>query len=145
MRRNSITQSDAAVRLGMSRQTVVHWFTIDDTKLSNACALVEAFGCRLVVSYEVSLPGLDYRDKSTPNYPPEYDRQRLSFLRRAIDDADISVQTLADLLQVGRTTLFDTLRTDDIMISRLFDIARVTGWTLRIRIVDAEVYGLDRV
>ena len=31
------------------------------------------------------------------------------------------------------------------MISRLFDIARVTGWTLRIRIVDAEEYGLDRV
>ena len=145
MRRHSIIQSDAAERLGIARQTVVHWFTVDDTKLINACALVEAFGCRLVVSYEVSLPGLDYRDESTPNYPAEYDRQRLGFLRRAIDDADISVQSLADLLQVGRTTLFDTLRTDDIMISRLFDIARVTGWTLRIRIVDAEEYGLDRV
>lgn len=138
MRRHSITQSDAAQRLGMSRQALVHWFTVDDTKLSNACALVEAFGCRLVVSYEVSLPELDYRDESTPNYPSEYARQRLGFLRMAIDDAGSSIQALADLLGIGRTTLFDTLRTDDIMISRLFDIARVTGWTLRIRIVDAE-------
>ncbi|MGN1233633.1 MAG: hypothetical protein ACI4UJ_09355 [Candidatus Cryptobacteroides sp.] len=121
----------------MSRQALVHWFTVDDTKLSNACALVEAYGCRLVFSYDVSFPGLDYRDESTPNYPAEYERLRLSFLKRAIDDADSSVQALADLLGIGRTTLFDTLRTDDIMISRLFDIARETGWTLRIRIVDA--------
>ena len=103
LHRHSITQSDAAQRLGLSRQALVHWFTVDDTKLSNACALVEAYGCRLLVSYEVTLPGLDYRDESTPNYPAEY----------------------------------DTLRSDDIMVSRLFDIAHLTGWTLRIRIVDA--------
>ena len=54
-----------------------------------------------------------------------------------MDDADLSVQDLAGLLGIGRTTLFDTLRSDDIMVSRLFDIARLTGWTLRIRIVDA--------
>ncbi|MGM9783654.1 MAG: hypothetical protein ACI3ZI_01105 [Candidatus Cryptobacteroides sp.] len=47
------------------------------------------------------------------------------------------IQTLAEHLGIGRTTLFDTLRSDDIMLSRLFDIARLTGWTLRIRIVDA--------
>ena len=47
-----------------------------------------------------------------------------------------TVQT-AELLGIGRTTLFDTLRSDDIMVSRLFDIARLAGWTLRIRIVDA--------
>ena len=137
MRRHSITQSDAAQRLGLSRQALVHWFTVDDTKLSNACALVETYGCRLVISYEVTLPGLDYRDESTPNYPPEYDTLRLGFLRRAMDDADLSLQTLAELLGIGRTTLFDTLRSDDIMVSRLFDIARLAGWTLRIRIVDA--------
>lgn len=97
------------------------------------------FGClrRLLVSYEVTLPGLDYRDESTPNYPAEYDTQRLGFLRKALDDADLSVQDLAGLLGIGRTTLFDTLRSDDIMLSRLFDIARLAGWTLRIRIVDA--------
>ncbi|MGM9790952.1 MAG: helix-turn-helix domain-containing protein [Candidatus Cryptobacteroides sp.] len=137
LRRHSITQSDAAERLGLSRQALVHWFTVDDTKLSNACALVEAYGCRLELSYEVTLPGLDYRDESTPNYPPEYDTQRLGFLRKALDDADFSVQDLAGLLGIGKTTLFDALRSDDIMVSRLFDIARLTGWTLRIRIVDA--------
>ena len=57
MRRHSITQSDAAQRLGLSRQALVHWFAVDDTKLSNACALVEAYGCRLVINYEVTLPG----------------------------------------------------------------------------------------
>lgn len=137
LHRHSITQSDAAERLGLSRQALVHWFTVDDTKLSNACALVEAYGCRLLVSYEVTLPGLDYRDESTPNYPAEYDTQRLGFLRKALDDADLSVQDLAELLGIGRTTLFDTLRSDDIMVSRLFEIARLAGWTLRIRIVDA--------
>ena len=114
----------------------MHWFTVDDTKLSNACALVEAYGCRLVISYEVTLPGLDYRDESTPNYPAEYNTLHLGFLRKAMDDADLSLQTLAELLGIGRTTLFDTLRSDDIMISRLFEISRLTGWKLCIRIVD---------
>ena len=54
-----------------------------------------------------------------------------------MDDTDLSIQTLAELLGIGRTTLFDTLRSDDIMVSRLFEIARLAGWTLRIRIVDA--------
>ena len=34
MRRHSITQSDAAQRLGLSRQALVHWFTVDISRLT---------------------------------------------------------------------------------------------------------------
>ena len=134
MRLSGVTTSKAAELMGLTRQSVWHWFDRDDMKLSQLHKFFELCGYELTFSLSREVP----REKSfvvvnMSVTSPDMGK-RLGFLKMALERYDISRDRLADLLGVGRSTVARWMTADDCFISNICKSAELLGLKLTIDI-----------
>ena len=134
MKAAGVTTGRAAELMGLTRQAVYHWFVKDDMKMSQVYKLFELCGYRIVFEMEgESLQNELPVSVSMSVICPE-GTQRLAFLKTAFDRYNVSKESLAEKLNVGKATLYNWLKSDDCFLSYVYAIAVAEGWRLAIRI-----------
>ena len=134
MKAAGVSTGQAAELMGVSRQAVWHWFTKDDMKVSQVYRLFEL--CGYVINFELEKEavesGLPVSVSMSVANPDGV--SRLAFLKSALDRHNVSRDSLAAKLNVGKATVYNWFKTDDCFISYVYDIAVAEGMRLAIRI-----------
>ena len=134
MKAAGVSTNQVAQLMGVSRQAVHHWFVKDDMKVSQIQRLFELCGYKIVFALEKeeaadTLPVRVTMSVINPSGP-----QRLAFLKNALDRYDVSRESLAARLNVGKTTLYNWFKSDDCFLSYVYAIALAEDMKLDIRI-----------
>ena len=126
LKRMDLSVPEVADLMGTSRQRLYHWFRKDDARVSVLCALAESCGCRL---------SFDLVRKRTDTNPNVVRRkttgQRIDFVWEALQDSQMTIQALADSLQISASAVKHWKKVDDCMYSTLLKIADTTGLELK--------------
>lgn len=143
-----ISAPDIASRIGITRQTMHHYLSTDDMKLSTAETIFEVYGFRLyfdlVKDEEVTEDGdIEYDDMA---YHFDFDKflanyraganKRLSFLRIAMAREGLTYRDVEDRCGLGRTTMDYYFKQDDMYVAKLMSIVEMLGFTLHVTISD---------
>lgn len=134
MKAAGLTTNYVAELMGLSRQAVWHWFAKDDMKMSQIYRLFELCGYRILFGLDKEVPGNGLPVKVTMSVINPDGPQRLSFLKTALDRHDISRESLAGKLNVGKATLYNWFKADDCFLSYIYAIAVAEGMSLSISI-----------
>lgn len=134
MKAAGVGTNQVAQLMGVSRQAVHHWFVKDDMKVSQIQRLFELCGYRIEfeLQKETAVSSLPVRVTMSVVNPAG--PQRLAFLKNALDRYDVSKESLAARLNVGKTTLYNWFKSDDCFLSYIYAIALVEDMKLDIRI-----------
>ena len=134
MKAAGVSTGQAAELMGVSRQAVWHWFAKDDMKVSQVYRLFEL--CGYVIHFELEKEavesGLPVSVSMSVANPDGV--SRLAFLKSALDRHNVSRDSLAAKLNVGKATVYNWFKADDCFISYVYDIAVAEGMRLAIRI-----------
>lgn len=134
MEASGIGVMQVASLMGLTRQSVYHWFVRDDMKISQVYDLFRKCGYSIRFSLERDerQEGLDVVvDMRLADMP---DDRRLSFLRSAMNRYGISRDALAEALSVGKSTVAHWFAVDECFISYIYKIAACAGLRLAISI-----------
>lgn len=133
------THTDApqvAEMLQITRNSVYTWFNekTDDVRLSQAMEIIDRKGYALNISLfrpgDTETPLITDLKKLIDNSCGKAKLKRMSFLFIALDRYNISIKTLVKEIDVRYTTFRYWCGNDDIMISRIFQIADVMGLSI---------------
>lgn len=135
MRLSDISTTRMAELMGITRQSVYHWFAKDDMKVSLLQRVFEVCGCRLTLSMVPLDPVLaDSHLVVNMSLPHKGEQRRLAFLKAVFDRSGLSRDELAGRLGVGRSTVSRWLTADDCTIAQLYHIARTLSQKLTVTI-----------
>lgn len=134
MKAAGIATGQAAELMGVSRQAVWHWFAKDDMKVSQICRFFDLCGYRISFDLEKEAAVSDLPVTVTMSVVNPEGPQRLAFLKAALDRHDISRESLAAKLNVGKATVYNWFKSDDCFLSYIYDIAVAEDMKLAIRI-----------
>ena len=137
MKAAGVSTSRLAGLMGITRQSVHHWFVKDDMKISQVFRLFELCGYRVEFALAKDAPqsGLPV-DVCMTVVNPE-GPQRLAFLNNALNTHSITREHLAETLQIGKATVYNWFKSDDCFISYNYAAAVAYGVRLSIRILPA--------
>ena len=134
LKASGLATGQVAELMGITRQSVYHWLAKDDMKLSTVYSLFERAGYRIDFSYESEDRVDDANVVVSMQVLPPVGGARLFFLKRLLQEMNISNEELAVRLGVGRATVYHWFKADDCMVSSLHSIAATTGRRLQITI-----------
>ena len=134
MKAAGVSTNQAAELMGVSRQAVWHWFAKDDMKLSQIYRLFELCGYRITFELDKETPQNSLPVVVTMSVVNPAGLQRLGFLKAALDKHDITKESLAEKINVGKATLYNWFKSDDCFISYVYAIAVAEDMKLSIRI-----------
>lgn len=134
MKAAGVSTNQAAELMGVSRQAVWHWFAKDDMKLSQIYRLFELCGYRITFELDKETPQNSLPVVVTMSVMNPAGLQRLGFLKTALDKHDITKESLAEKINVGKATLYNWFKSDDCFISYVYAIAMAEDMKLSIRI-----------
>ena len=134
MKAAGVATNQVAELMGVSRQAVYHWFVKDDMKMSQIFHLFELCGYRIVFGLEKEATQNNLPVTVTMSVKNPAGPQRLAFLKYALDRHNISKESLAAKLNVGKATLYSWFKTDDCFLSYIYAIAQAESMHLSIRI-----------
>lgn len=131
-----MTSTEAADKAGFARNTIYHWFKLDNAKLSSVEKLIESCGYKISFSLKPAtnevgdaLMTLVKKEKAT-----EEGDKKLSFLDEAMDRYGISRKDTAEKLGIGYTAMYYWFKSDDIFISYIYKIAEMHNLKVLIKI-----------
>ena len=133
-----ISYDNAAALAGMSKSCIYYWITVDNAKLSQVMNVIEGLGysLRIILSRnegdDAKITPVDINDLLMSN---NCKPKRLSFLTIALVKYAISKKDLASRLNVTNKTIGYYFSQDDILISRIFDIAKACDLSVNFDIV----------
>ena len=123
----------ASAKLGIARQSLNHWFKIDNCMLSNVHKLVEAYGYEVTFTLVKRKPiGL------TMTIDRAKGIRRLDFLRDASRRYNISKREMAETLNMSQSTIFHWFDIDDCYIKHIRSIAAAHDLMLLVEIKKKE-------
>lgn len=134
MKAAGVSTNQVAQLMGVSRQAVHHWFVKDDMKVSQIKRLFELCGYKIVFALEKEEVRNNLPVRVTMSVINPAGPQRLAFLKNALDRYDVSRESLAARLNVGKTTLYNWFKSDDCFLSYVYAIAMAEDMKLDIRI-----------
>ena len=134
MKAAGVSTNQAAELMGVSRQAVWHWFAKDDMKLSQIYRFFELCGYRITFDLDKETPQNSLPVVVTMSVVNPAGLQRLGFLKAALDKHDITKESLAEKINVGKATLYNWFKSDDCFISYVYAIAVAEDMKLSIRI-----------
>lgn len=134
MKAAGVSTNQVAQLMGVSRQAVHHWFVKDDMKVSQIQRLFELCGYKIVFALEKEEARNNLPVRVTMSVVNPSGPQRLAFLKNALDRYDVSRESLAARLNVGKTTLYNWFKSDDCFLSYVYAIAMAEDMKLDIRI-----------
>ena len=134
MKAAGVSTNQVAQLMGVSRQAVHHWFVKDDMKVSQIKRLFELCGYKIVFALEKEAAADTLPVRVTMSVINSAGPQRLAFLKNALDRYDVSRESLAARLNVGKTTLYNWFKSDDCFLSYVYAIAMAEDMKLDIRI-----------
>ena len=134
MKAAGVTTGQVAELMGVSRQAVYHWFVKDDMKMSQVYRLFELCGYRIVFGLDKEVARGRFPVNVTMNVKNPAGPQRLAFLKSAMDCHNVSKESLAVSIGVGKATLYNWFKTDDCFLSYIYAIAVAEEMSLTIRI-----------
>ncbi len=109
-------------------------FHADDMRLSIVRSIIEHFGYRLRIRLEPS----DRRQRKSRRKNADEHYSNLMFLRRFLNSSGMTDAEFADSLGITRDSITYWFKTDDLRISRLYQIAYATKSDLTFWITRAE-------
>ena len=131
-----MSYGEAAQKAGITRQTIYHWFSKDDAKLSSVINFIDKCGytVRFSLKRESNMIGdalvtINSRD----NFDTIGDKN-LSFLDEALTRYGIQRKDAAAKIGLGYTALFYWFKHDDVFISYIYRIAEQNSLKLSIKI-----------
>ncbi len=127
-----IAKTELAARLKVSQQSVFKFFKNDNMKLSYAIHVMDVLGYNLVVYLEKD--GDDMRsiiENVTKILKPD-ERKLLTFLLIAFKKYNIDATSLAPKIGFYKTGVMRWFRVDDILLSRLYQVAEAYDLKLHI-------------
>lgn len=144
---------------GMTEQTVNWWIRSDDCKYKNLVYLFQKIGIKLcphleqkkdkttakqeqkeykILITDIEIDGGHYKEIRSTKYLQniaDSPTARLNFLAQALDDENYTISTLAEKTKIPAYNIYRWFQTDDIRISKLYDVARKTDmviiWQIR--------------
>ncbi|MBO5311317.1 MAG: helix-turn-helix domain-containing protein [Bacteroidales bacterium] len=134
MKAAGVGTNQVAQLMGVSRQAVHHWFVKDDMKVSQIQRLFELCGYKIAFALEKEVAADTLPVRVTMSVVNPAGPQRLAFLKNALDRYDVSRESLAARLNVGKTTLYNWFKSDDCFLSYVYAIAMAEDMKLDIRI-----------
>lgn len=132
---------------GTNRTTVYHWLRRDDTRLSYANKIVKENGYTLTValvrdSEETTVINIS----DIPGWQENnYELHPLAFLEFALKKYGVSKVQLADMLGMSKAGVNQWWKSQDILISRIYQIADVLNCSVRFFIVSNNEDNFDKV
>lgn len=135
MRRLNLSTQDIAEAVGLNRPAIVRWFYVDDTQVGRIHQIADHYGLEVTFAFEVP------RDEENPvdlkiELPAGFDgadegeNKKLTFIRKAMDEAGMSIPNLAEKIGLTANPLRAWFVNDDTSISNVVSIAKNTGWRL---------------
>lgn len=136
----NIKTPDIAKAIGVTRQSVHHWLTSDNIKLSTLEKIFEAYGFDTVCSYdELSSSKNNITVKSPISYSfDKLEPPRLRFLSHAIRELGTNNKEVSEMAGLSCSAVSGYLMHDDINLARLVDISSHLGLTLHIDLIPIE-------
>ncbi len=118
-----ISKVELAARLQVSQQSVFKFLRNDNMKLSQAVHIMDVLGYKLVVYLERD--GDDMRSivRNADRMLKPEERKLLTFLKIAFRKYNIDAASLASLIGLYKTGVMRWFKVDDILISRLYQVA----------------------
>lgn len=134
------TIESAAKKAGITRQTINHWFNLDDAKISSIINFVEKLGYNITFSLRPSTSevGDALVSINRKDVPPTEGSKKLSFLDEAFNLYGISRKDTAAMLGLGYTALYYWFKNDDVFISYIYKMAEKNNLKLVIKIDQKE-------
>lgn len=132
LNRTKTSIADLANNMGMTRQALSFWLTIDDAQLSKVKQAINACGYDVKFSLisneqQVMQTSIQLRDEDKLD--------DLEFLREAMSKYKFTIKDIADKLDVAYNSVRTWVNiTNDIKMSQLYEIAEKFNLTLDIKI-----------
>lgn len=117
------TYDDVARIVGITNVSVSRWFTIDDIKLSHMIKVVESLGYSFDISLRKEPNATDPPVEKLGRMAKQYEEDHLRFLCVAMSRYGITMADIARELRVYYTTIRHMFEVNDILFSRLIEIA----------------------
>ena len=136
IKQSGMTLEQAANKAGITRQTIFHWFQLDDAKIQSVVKFINGCGYKIEfalqpISNEVGDALVTINAKAIPATVGD---KTLSFLDEAIDRYGIQRKEAAAKLGLTYTSLYYWFKHDDVFISYIYKIAEAYGLKLIINI-----------
>lgn len=134
-----LSTGDVAHAVGLGRNAVTRWLTVDDTYLSKVVKVAESYGYEFQISYEVKNPVMMNSGRTNLVIEKPIDKNGfvsrgcLDFVRQAMRISDLTVSELASRLNLTRNSVQLWLRNDDITFRYIYQIAETFDWNVNIR------------
>jgi len=131
-----MSSGEAATKGGITRQTLYHWFDIDDAKISSIIKFINNCGYKVKFALKPETNKIGdalVTINSKDNFETVGDKN-LSFLDEALDRYGIVRKDVAAKLGIGYTALYFWFRHDDVFISYIYKIAEQNGLKVVIKI-----------
>lgn len=132
-----INYETVAAQCGLCRPTIYHWLRRDDTKLSYVTSVIEACGYSLTILMtrnNFESPMIIGIKNITQNCKGKYELKPLTFIDAALEQCHISKAELADMLNMSAMGVKTWWVNQDIMISRVYQIAEALNCSIKFHI-----------
>lgn len=133
---SGMSMGEAAEKAGITRQTIYHWFDLDDAKISSVIKFIK--GCGYKVEFSLKPANDKVGDAlvtiNAKSFQETVGDKCLSFLDEALDRYGIQRKEAAERLGLGYTALYYWFKHDDVFISYIYKIAEQNGLKLVIKI-----------
>lgn len=131
-----MTSGEAAAKAGITRQTIYHWFDLDDAKISSIIKFINNCGYNVQFSLkpDTNKIGDALVTINSKEFRETVGDKNLSFLDEALDRYGIVRKDAAEKLGIGYTALYYWFQHDDVFISYVYKIAEQNGLKLVIKI-----------
>lgn len=137
MASQGISVKDAGEVCGMTGPAISAAFKADDMKISNVIKIIESAGFVLNIFLTTDSTVLLFPERR-PNFDAVFYNNkkldRLAFLYYFLNIQKISIPALAEKIGAGQATIYYAFQQDNILMSRLYQIAEVLGCSLLISV-----------
>lgn len=129
--------SDLSKAANVTKQAARHWFVADDIRLSVAEKIMSSFGYDLILDLSCRRDAEDMEDNtlavdSILGIIGKGPVRRLTFLRIAFKRRGLNYLQVAEKAGMGKGTLDQIIKRDDIAMSKLMHLAQSIDMDLRI-------------
>lgn len=134
-----LSTGDVAKAVGLGRNAVTRWLTVDDTYLSKVVKVAEDYGYDFQIAFEVKTPVVMNSGRTSlvidkpAGVQGAVSGRRLDFVRRAMKASDLTVNELAAKMSLTRNSVQLWFRNDDITFRYIYQIADTFDWNVNIR------------
>lgn len=136
MRELTITTRDIADAMHYTRSAVTRWLSVDDMRLSKVMEIAEAFGYEFIITYTVPYASAHNTnlliDRYAVNGEKSLAEKRMTFLRFAIAQANITASDVAAAVGLQRQGVQRWFRQDDVNVRYIYELAEAMNWKVNI-------------